>query len=166
MSWPWALALPTVLACTLRSLRSSSARTCHFLRASSSAPSRSTSSLNPRRARLAATAPGSDRSNLGSSMAANTNDAPIAPGRSLAGCRSSLRVGLLAAFALLLSALQRLGDLDFEAARHGPIVLTRGHSFGEVVFAGGIGIRLVVRVTVILAVSQLLHQARRGIAQV
>ena len=40
------------------------------------------------------------------------------------------------------------------------------HAVGKIVLAGGVGIGLVVRVAIILAVAQILHQPRRRVAQV
>ncbi|MNH45687.1 hypothetical protein D3C79_1081980 [compost metagenome] len=62
--------------------------------------------------------------------------------------------------------LELLADLQLQATRYRLVVVTRFKVVGEIVFAGGVGIRFVMGVTVFVAITQLLHQLGRGIAQV
>ena len=74
--------------------------------------------------------------------------------------------GLAAALAVPSAApRQRLADLDLEAARRRRIVAPVRHLVRQIALAGGIGVRLVVRVAIALAVADLLHQPGRRIAQ-
>src|SRR5690606_40733812 len=52
---------------------------------------------------------------------------------------------------------QLVANLQFQAARYRLVVAARLQFLGEVVLAGGVGIRLVVGIAVFLAVAQLLH---------
>ena len=63
-------------------------------------------------------------------------------------------------------ALERLGDLDLEPARHRLVITRRLHVVGEVLLARRDRVGLVVRVAIALAVAEALHQPRRRIAQV
>src|SRR5690606_4835084 len=51
-----------------------------------------------------------------------------------------------------------LGHADLQAAWHGMIIRTRRHLVGKIFDTGGKGVRLVVRVTVFAAMSDLLHE--------
>src|SRR5947209_776509 len=61
---------------------------------------------------------------------------------------------------------QLFADADFEPAFGRLVEVRRLHVVGEVAHAGRKAALLVVRVAVALAVIELLHQLRRGVAQV
>src|SRR5512135_56427 len=170
-SSPLPFAMPTFLACALRAERVSSAATCAALRRSSSARKRSTSRLKPRRARLAATAAGSERSRRASSIVLRFSPEEYgietqfyqdgwSPLPAASHGRPAKRSTLPRT-----QALQRLADLDLKPAVDRLVVARGLHLVGEVLFAGRKGIGLVVGVAVPLAIAEALHEAGRGIAQ-
>ena len=166
MSWPCALALPTALAWALRAARTSSAATCAALRRSSSARKRSTSSLKPRRARLRG-----DRVGIGAKQSASSM--ADRPGRCGTGelygrysRRTSPSTGSPECRPASRSRASASRDPDLEPARHRLVVARRLHAVGKVLLARGVGIGLVVRVAVALAVAERLHEPGRRIAQV
>mmetsp|Transcript_121880 Transcript_121880/g.339758 ORF Transcript_121880/g.339758 Transcript_121880/m.339758 type:complete len:468 (+) Transcript_121880:133-1536(+) len=61
---------------------------------------------------------------------------------------------------------QLVGNLQLQAARHGRVPALACEPVGQVLLAGRVSIRLVMRVAVGMAVAQLLHQPGRRIAQV
>ncbi|MNS24541.1 hypothetical protein D3C72_563900 [compost metagenome] len=62
--------------------------------------------------------------------------------------------------------IEFFADLQFQATGHRLIERDRVEFFREIIFAGGVGIRFVVGITVFVAVAQLFHQFGRRVAQV
>src|SRR5580765_7641831 len=60
---------------------------------------------------------------------------------------------------------QLLSDLRFQSSVGRFVPPHRGHALGKVVLARGVSVRLVVRVPVVLAESELLHEPGRCVAQ-
>src|SRR5262245_58197080 len=68
-------------------------------------------------------------------------------------------------FVLLAQFFEFLTDADLESPACRLVEARRIHALGEVALAGREGVFLVVRVAVALGVAEVLHEARRGIAQ-
>src|SRR5690606_12525953 len=112
---------------------------------------------------LGKNAAASERSPTGRWRNAADCRAPRLPPRP-ARLRSSALPPLPRAVAVQLGqVLQLVANLQLQAARHGLVVATRLQRLGEIVLAGGIGVRLVVGIAVFLAVTQLLHQPCRRV---
>src|SRR5258708_7211860 len=62
--------------------------------------------------------------------------------------------------------LELLADFRLKAAVHRPIPLHFWHAFRQVALARRIGIHLVVRVSIALAIAEVLHEPRRRVANV
>src|SRR6516162_11022230 len=140
-SSPRAFAWPTALACVLRSARRRSTSTAQGLRFSSSALSALTSRTKPRRARLRATASGSERSSFGSIT------------------------GLAFRWRARPQPRERLADFQFQPARYRTLVSPIRKFIRQVTLPGGEGIRLIVRIAIAAAEAQILHQPRGRVAQ-
>src|SRR2546426_10732038 len=81
--------------------------------------------------------------------------------------RSLLVVFLRAGLCVALAQRRELfRDPRFEAAIGRLVERDLGHAFRQIMFAGGVRFRLVVRVTVPLAVAEVLHEARRRVPDV
>ena len=64
-----------------------------------------------------------------------------------------------------LQPIELLADLALESARHRTIPLLRAHIVGKISLSGSVTIGLVVRVTVLVAIAEFLHQPGRRVAQ-